>query len=328
MKDIIKTRKKTLAILFGAVILFAFSCLYSTHPRPVETEDRDAGLFRIWAHSDIQPVNESEFFHYETAVLDVAQNLPGLNAAIVAGDIVYAQKDADRYYRWFLETRKNAGIPYWFEIAGNHEARDLGAYLRAIGKPLHYAVSMGNMLIILMSDEKRTPQTEISQATFLWWRDLVMRNQDKIILTVSHAAPAKSGLPASMFPTMRLASSKRFEEVMKRYYVDLWISGHNHIASSISPKFSRPVAFPRTLFVEVASIHLTALSGIESYVLEFQEGSRECRVLTRDHQSRRFVASRSVNHTLRTGFRRGTGEPLILFPSGEKKAYFLTAVKG
>jgi len=44
MKDIIKTRKKTLAILFGAVILFAFSCLYSTHPRPVETEDRDAGL--------------------------------------------------------------------------------------------------------------------------------------------------------------------------------------------------------------------------------------------------------------------------------------------
>lgn len=314
-------KNKTIRIpvlMLGAAVISFFSMVCAVSPRTGNERDAEAGLYRIWAHSDIQPVDESEFFHYETAVDDVAQNLPGLNMAIVAGDIVYAKKDAARFYEWFLETRKKAGIPYWFEIAGNHEARDLGAYLEAIGKPLHYAVILGNMLIILMSDEKRTPQTEISHATFRWWQDLVMKNQDKILITVSHAASAGSGLPASMFPSMRIAASWRFEEVMKRYPVDLWISGHNHISSSISAKFSRPRAFPRTLFVEVGSIHLTALSGIESYVLEFREGSDECRVLTRDHQSRRFVPRRHVNHRLRSTFERGGGEPVIILPDGEK----------
>jgi len=313
-----KPPMRALITVLGAAMIAVFSTVCAVSPRTGNERDAEEGLFRIWAHSDIQPVDESEFFHYETAVDDVARNLPGLNMAIVAGDIVYAKKDASRFYEWFLETRKKAGIPYWFEIAGNHEARDLGAYLEAVGRPLHYAVTVGNMLIILMSDEKRTPQTEISHSTFRWWWDLVMENQDKILVTVSHAAPAGSGLPASMFPTMRIAASARFEEVMKRYPVDLWISGHNHVASSVSAKFSRPRAFPRTLFVEVASIHLTALSGIESYVLEFREGSEECRVLTRDHQSRRFVPRRYVNHTLRAHFSRGSGEPLIILPDGEK----------
>jgi len=276
--------------------------------------EKPRDVFRIWAHSDIQPVDEKEFFHYETAIDDIALSLPGIDLALVAGDIVYAKKDAARFYRWFLDTRERAGIPHWFEIAGNHEARDLDAYLRNIRKPLHYAVAVDNILVILMSDEKRTPQSEISQTTFEWWKGLVIANRDRILITVTHACLAGSGLGSSRFPTMRMASSKRFEDVLEKYPVDLWISGHNHITSSIMSKLSLPRAYPRTLFVEVASIHLTALSGIESCVFEFRDGSGTCIVLQRDHQSGRFAPASGVSHELRVPYRRGNGVPEILLP--------------
>ncbi|HSV98172.1 MAG TPA: metallophosphoesterase [Spirochaetota bacterium] len=311
-----KFRKRpisTVVVSLAAALCLAGAACHASAKRESNWE-KSPEVFRIWAHSDIQPLDEGEFFHYETAVDDIARNLPGIDLALVAGDIVYAKKDADRFYRWFLDSRKKAGIPLWFEIAGNHEARDLETYQRNIGKPLHYAVTIDNVLIILMSDEKRTPQSEISQTTFEWWKGLVATNQDKIIITVTHACLAGSGLPSSLFPTMRLASSKRFERVLKEYPVDLWISGHNHMASSIISKFSRPRAFPRTLFVEVASIHLTAVSGIESYIFEFRDGSVDCRVLTRDHQSARFVSPGGVGHKLRVPYRRGSGEPEIKPP--------------
>ncbi|MCU0845896.1 MAG: metallophosphoesterase [Spirochaetes bacterium] len=305
--------KKIVVMAFAAVLCLAVAACHSSATRE-HGAVRSSDVFRIWAHSDIQPKNEQEFFHYETAIEDIARKLPGIDMALVAGDIVFAKKDADRYYRWFLAAREKAGIPLWFEIAGNHDARDLGAYRRNIGKPLHYAVSIDNLLIILMSDERRTPQSEISQTTFEWWRGLVSTNRDKIIITVTHACLAGSGLASSHFPTMRLASSGRFEKVLKEFPVDLWISGHNHMTSSIISKFSRPRSFPRTLFVEVASIHLTALSGIESYIFEFVNGSADCRVLTRDHQSARFVPPGMVEHTLRIPYRRGSGVPEIQLP--------------
>ncbi len=299
--------------LAGVLFLVAAAC---HTPAKLQTDTGKPGdVLRIWAHSDIQPVDEKEFFHYETAIDDVVRNLPRIDLALIAGDIVYAKKDADRFYRWFLDTRAKARIPYWFEIAGNHEARDLGAYQRNIGKPLHYAVTVDNILIIMMSDEKRTPQSEISQATFEWWKGLVAANQDKILITVTHACLAGSGLASALFPTMRLASSGRFERALKEHPVDLWISGHNHLTSSIISKFSRPSAFPHTLFVEVASIHLTALSGIESYIFEFRDGSTDCLVLTRDHQSARFRPFREMTHRLRVPYRKGDGTPEILLPA-------------
>ncbi len=269
------------------------------------------GYLRIWAHSDIQPRSFPEKTHYETAVADIVKNVPDIYAAIVAGDLVHRKDDARAYYEWMAGLRRVSGIHWWYEIAGNHDQNDITNYLRYTGKPLHYAVSIGNMLIIFMSDEIRSAITEISDEAFNWWSDLVKNNQDKIIVTVTHGALNGSGILSTINPTMRIGHSKRFVEVLKKHPVDLWLSGHSHLPSFLSGKYSRPRGLG-TLFLDISSIHKSRFSPIESYILVFRNSSSRLNILSRDHESERYNASRSIESSLRTPFLWDGGEPRII----------------
>ncbi|HEY1406046.1 MAG TPA: metallophosphoesterase, partial [Spirochaetota bacterium] len=96
----------------------------------------------VWAFSDIQPRNIAERSFFEMGAKDVRENYPPIDIAIIAGDIVQVGS-VDRSsedYEWFFSVRKTVNVGSWFEVAGNHDARNMPNYLKNIGKPLHYAV--------------------------------------------------------------------------------------------------------------------------------------------------------------------------------------------
>ncbi len=266
---------------------------------------------RIWAHSDIQPRSLEEKSHYETAVADIAARVPGIRMAIVAGDLVHRREGASEYHRWLADLRRGSKIPFWFEIAGNHDQNDIAAYYKYTGKPLHYAIAVGNILIILMSDEIRSAVTDISDGAFEWWRGLVVENQARILVTVTHGALQGSGLPSTINPTMRIAGSHRFFEVLRTHPVDLWISGHSHLPSLFAGKIARPHGI-RTLFVDVSSIHKSRFSPIESSVLAIRTGSDRMNIMLRDHEAGRFIRSRSAVVRLRTRLEWDGADPKIV----------------
>ncbi|HSV96455.1 MAG TPA: metallophosphoesterase [Spirochaetota bacterium] len=266
---------------------------------------------RIWAHSDIQPRNPREKAQYEAAVADIVKNVPDIYASIVAGDLVHRKDDAPAYHEWLAGLRRDSGIPWWFEIAGNHDQNDIATYFRYTGKPLHYAVKIGNMLIILMSDEIRSAVTDISDEAFIWWRGLLRSNRHMIIVTVTHGALHGVGILSTINPTMRIGRSERFVEVLKKYPVDLWLSGHSHIPSILSGKYSKPPGLG-TLFIDVSSIHKSRFSPMESYVIVFKTDSDRLQILLRDHERGRFIRTRSLVHSARAPFIWEGGDPKII----------------
>ncbi len=295
-------RSRTLPLIMVAILLVSCG---STEPAQPAGSDAPSRTL-IWCHSDMQPENEHELEYYRTAVDDMVRSYPRVDIGLVPGDIVYAKKNAAFYYNAYHETRKKLKTSCWLEIAGNHEARHLEAFVKNIGKPLHYASRYGNILFILMSDEKRTPMQEISDEAFRWWKDLVIRNQDKIIITVTHACLKQSGLLSSAFPTMRIAKSDRFAEVLKDYHVDIWISGHSHLPTYFQGKVNRPFRYRDTLFLEVAAIRKDIISGIESWIILLEDGSRNIRVTARNHGRAKELWNMTFTHELRISYTKDT----------------------
>ena len=265
----------------------------------------------VWVHSDIQPEDVSERRHFETALLDVKNNLPGTFIAVAAGDMVHQSSRADTW-EWLLKVRGSAGIPHWYEIAGNHEARNFQAYSSYVRKPLYYSVTVGNLVMLMMSDEDRGPDTGISPLTFEWWKDRVVRNRDRIIVTVTHAALDGSGHPGTLFPSMVIRDSRRFEDVLKKYRVDLWLSGHTHQPYYLWGKNRVVRGMNGTLFVNVASIRRDFIfDPIESRMLYFETGSPFVLVRTRDHGKKKFVKGADIRHRLGRPFLWDGSPPLL-----------------
>ena len=299
-------------LLTAACLILCMLCVrcVSSDGTGRDEAGRDEYL-RIWAHSDIQPKTPLEKVHYETTMADIMHNVPTIYAAIVAGDLVHRKDDARSYHEWLAGLRHATGIPWWFEIAGNHDQNDIAMYLKYTGKPLHYAVTIGNVLIILMSDEIRSAVTDISDETFDWWSGLVRTHRHMIIVTVTHAALHGSGLLSTVNPTMRIGHSERFLEVLKKHPVDLWLSGHSHLPSVLSGKYSQPPGLG-TLFLDISSIHKSRFSPIESYIIVFRKSSDRFTILARDHEKQRYRRSRSLKSTLRMPFIWDGGEPRII----------------
>ncbi|MDR3237348.1 MAG: metallophosphoesterase [Spirochaetia bacterium] len=294
-------------ILFA--VFFAASC-GSVKLTTGEVSPRESVLI-IWAHSDIQPRSPEQKIHYETAIKDV-KNFPFVpDMAIVAGDLVH-RGDSQKYWDWMKELRAESTIPLWYEIAGNHDLNDAESYARNSGKPRHYAVRYGNILFIFLSDEVRSAVTEISDGAFEWWKDLVIKNSDSIIVTVTHAALKQSGLISTFNSTMCIEDSKRFWDVIRKHPVDLWISAHTHLPNFIAIKTSAPEDC-KTLFLDISSIHKTTGSPVESWMLIFKNGSNALRCLPRDHEGARFYRQ--------TAFTRELSHPFV---SGDRKAVMIS----
>jgi hypothetical protein len=240
---------------------------------------------RIWALSDIQPKKRKHRKEFERAIQDIYQNVPSIDLAIVAGDIL--QEVSEEGFDWYIRTINLSYIKEWYEIMGNHDLNpdDGKLYRKKIREDFHYAIQKGNILFIFMSDEVKSSATDISDVTFDWWRDLVVNNQDKIIVTVTHAPLEGSKIPFSTLSRRQITDSKRFTDVLKKYRVDIWLSAHLHVPEWFPNDINRVKKYNGTVFINVAGIRTEALGlkQSESRIITFVCGSDKVLVGSRNH---------------------------------------------
>jgi len=245
----------------------------------------------IWALADIQPTNRGHEEAFELAIIDMNDNVPNIDLAIVAGDIV--NETTEETFDWYVQTRNTSFIEEWYEIIGNHDLKtDRGKLFREkLREEVNYSILKDNILFIFMSDSERGKATEISDETFTWWKNLVINNQDKIIVVTTHAPLEDSGIPFSSFRDRQVINSERFTNVLKEYQVDLWLSGHLHLPHAIMNNIVEKDKFEGTIFVHISSIRpeLIGLKESESRVLTFACGSDQVLIRSRNHENGVFV---------------------------------------
>jgi predicted phosphodiesterase len=154
--------------------------------------------------------------------------------------------------------------------------------------PLHYSVAIGNIIIIALSDETSSPETNISDDAFNFWKELVVNNQDKIIITMTHGYLKQSGLFASFIDSRNIKDSERFSKVLQNYKVDLWICGHTHLPHSLTGSVKIADDLKGTLFVNVSAIRGSKFTSPESYLFFLKKDSDELIIKSRDHDQKKF----------------------------------------
>lgn len=284
---------KLLAFL---IFLFQTSCYigYSSGDEYTQASwDNSENTLRVWALADIQPTNKGHEEAFEIAVTDMNDNVSNLDMALVAGDIV--NETTEESFEWYVRTRNNSYIQEWYEIIGNHDLKtDMGKLFREkLRQEVNYSIVKGNILFVFMSDSERGKATEISDETFLWWKDLVVNNQDKIIVVTTHAPLEDSGIPFSSFTDRQVINSERFTDVLKDYNVDIWLSGHLHIPHAVMNNIVEKEKYEGTIFVHISSIRpeLLGLKQSESRVITFECGSDKVLIQSRNHEQNRFLSN-------------------------------------
>ncbi len=315
---------RALLPFIAAALFFGSSCRigYTSGKEMLEADWYDpVNTLTVWALADIQPKNEGHREAWEEAVEDMNRNVPGIDFAIVAGDIV--NDTEEETFDWYVNTRNGSYIEEWYEIIGNHDLKtDRGKLFREkLREETDYAVVKGNILFIFMSDSERGKSTEISDETFEWWKDLVVNNQDKIIVVVTHAPLKGSGISFSAWKGRNIIGSKRFRQVLKNYRVDLWLSGHLHIPTGILSTTSKKKSLGGTVFIHISSIRpeMAGMKEPESRVLTFVCGSDKVLVRVRNHKRHEFVTHLDEVFTLSKPYECEGVKPLV-GPSAPGKA--------
>lgn len=280
------------SLLVLGLVLFQPGCARFGSSELLQRYPAAATGYFIWAHSDIQPLSTQDRGYYEIAIADVQANFRNVPLAIVAGDLVQ-RRDSASVYRWILDLQSRTNIPRWLMIAGNHEWRDIGLYKEKIGTPLRYTATWGNVVFIMMSNEKPGRRTYISDDTFAWWKQQVVNNQDKILVTVTHASLERSGLLAAPLHRLQIIDSERFRDVLKQYHMDVWISGHSHFPGYLPRMHHRNRRLNNTLFVDLGAIRKDIMTLVESRLFHFEEGSDQVALYYRDHERERFTHRRT-----------------------------------
>ncbi len=257
----------------------------------------------VWAHSDVQPRFELEKKQYVRAVKDISELYNEINIAVFAGDIPQFKNIPD-IFAWFLSVRKGAPVKTWCEIAGNHDWRRIEHYKKMINPNLYYSHQEGNLLFLLMSNEKYGRRTWISDATYQWWKNMVALNQDKIIITVTHGTLENNGLPASLLERLTIDGSERFAKTLKTHHVDIWISGHSHFPGWLPHMHLRNEKLGGTIFIDLGAIRTDIFTTSESRIIIFKNGSSKAILRYRDHSNKVFFDGNGYILNLNKIFRK------------------------
>lgn len=282
---------KIICCLFHIIILSACSL-----DKPLNSEMNEVisgapqKSLEIWTLSDIQPKNDEQKEDFQNAIEDINKNIRDIDFAVVLGDIVNDAEEED--FDWYLSTKPSSYVKEWYEIAGNHDMKlNRGeGYKKKIRKDFYYSVLQGNILFIFMSNEARGKPTYISDETFNWWRNLVVNNQDKIIVVVTHAPLDGSGISFSSMSDRQVIDSERFTGVLKDYRADMWLSGHLHLPHSFTNNIVVKKEYHGTIFVNISSIRteLWGLKDSESRIITFACGSDKVFIRSRNHNKERY----------------------------------------
>jgi predicted phosphodiesterase len=267
--------------------------------------------FLIWMLSDIQPKTTLDRNVFEAAVADVNENIGSVDMGIMAGDLLKSRSHDDDF-NWLIQTRNKANVTNWYQIAGNHDVRSGPIFYKYFPQAKYYALTYGNLLFLFLSDQSMASRTDISDDTFLWWKDMVESNREKIIITVSHAQLKNSGLTGSIVPSRVIHNSKRFETVLKQEKVALWVSGHSHLPQVISGPSTANKNLGGTFFVNVGTIDDVSFLDSESRFFYFHDGSDVLWIRSRNHSKRLFNSGLDLKIPLGKPFSLGSGKPQVL----------------
>lgn len=288
MKIILKIKILKFVILICLILISCFRSIREEYFKGYAINPGD--FLTIWAHSDIQPRNEKEKEEYEIAAADIKKNFPYIDMAIFCGDIVQFSNFED-IFLWYKSVKQKTSISEWYEIAGNHDWKSINLYQKHIRKELNYSVQKGNILFIMMSNEGPGRQSFISDTTFNWWKSLVISNQNKIIITVTHGNLENSGLASSILDRLNINRSFRFIKILKEYKVDIWISGHSHFPGWMHNMHYVNADLQGVCFIDTGSIRKDFITPIESRLLYFKSGSNIAILQYRDHQNKRSLTN-------------------------------------
>jgi predicted MPP superfamily phosphohydrolase len=261
----------------------------------------------VWMLSDIHYKNEGYSGVFEAAIQDINENIGPVDMAVMAGDLLQSRSPASAFES-FLQARNRAKVSEWYEIAGNHDVRSGTLFYEYFKKPPYYAVETGNLLFLFLSDQSVSSRTDISDEAFFWWRNMVEGNRDRIIITVSHAQLAGSGLLGSSVSSRVIHRSSRFENVLNNENVALWISGHCHLPQRLSGTMSVRKNLGGTCFINVSSISNELLLDSESKIVYFQDGSDIVWIRSRNHTQKKFNTALDVPLLLKQPFKWGEGK--------------------
>jgi predicted MPP superfamily phosphohydrolase len=292
-------------------IIILFSC--NSSKNNFKKEDRKNSLI-IWAHSDIQARNISERKEYADAIKDVKKNIGLPDIGIIAGDLIQRHRDAENDFKWFFKLRKSIDIRYWYEISGNHDARSFANYFKYVKKPLYYTVVVGNLIIIFLSDEVDSSPSEISNAAFDWWKKWVTENQDKNIITITHASLKNSGLWFTGLERTIILNSKRFEDILSKFKVNLWLSGHTSVPLFMGYSSNYVKKFNNILFMNISSIRSDYLLNSSSRFIYVFKDKKMILIRRRDHKRKEFNDFEDIIVKLKHKFLYAA--PIMVIPEG------------
>jgi hypothetical protein len=298
------------------LILFFLAGCAGVHTSEYPADRQSVGkgrTFVVWMLSDIQPPTLADRQFFEQAIADVNDHVEQVDMGVIAGDLLKS-RSRDEDFAWFLATRNRSKVRHWYEIAGNHDVRSEPVFHRYFPQPSSYGVELGNILLLLLSDELPSSKTEISDKAFLWWRDMVVRNQDRIIITVTHGQLARSGLLGSSFASRQIEGSSRFEKVLQEARVAVWASGHNHLPQGLPGTVSIQEELGGTCFVNVSAIDTGLFMNSQSRFLIFEEGSNQLLIRSRNHSLGRFDERLDLILPLDNPFVWSGEEPLLMIP--------------
>lgn len=277
------------------------------------SSEGSARQLTLWMLSDIQPRNEVERSDFEQAVDDINNGVKQVDMAVIAGDILRSRSQRSAF-EWFAGARRKSKVKHWFEIAGNHDVRSGEIFRRFFPSPVYYGVEIGNVLLLLLSDESVSSSTAISDSAFDWWRKMVEKNRDRILLTVTHGHLRDSGLLGAAIASRRVEGSERFEGVLRTGRVALWVSGHTHLPQGMTGTISIRNDLGGTCFVNVSSIDSNSFMDSQSRLFIFKDGSDIVWIRSRNHTKRIFEPNLDYPIRLEKPFVWKGGQPRVLFP--------------
>lgn len=234
---------------------------------------------------------------FSEACEDMKANEIGIDRAFTLGDLTH-HGNAEQL-KSYLNVRSSSGIAKWHELAGNHEYeknRSITAYEKLIRSIQPYSVLEGNVLVIMLSDEKGGVEGNLSENTCVWLENELAKHRDKVTIVCSHQL-VKGTVVASEQKARHLHPAVRIQEIIARSKIDLWLCGHEHHTPYTPMHIVRR---DQTTYINVASMnHAYGTGSSQSAVMELLPGGRELIIRRRDHDKRQFLPGFEVKVPLR-----------------------------
>jgi len=244
---------------------------------------------RVWALADAHIGREIDGRDGDAwlamAIDDVRRRFPPVDYALFLGDMT-ARYEAEEF-RKYVRLRDGSGIRWWYEIAGNHDfhGTETGDYQRIIRAPLRYTMVDGNTAFIFFSAERGRAAGLLGEETAAWLADRLARHQGRNVVVCAHQAVHNTVARSDDFERY-LHPHEVVADLLSRYRVDLWLSGHTHSRPRL---VADAAVMDGTTHINVASVsHVYNTEASNSFLLEMTPGSRVMRARCREHDAGRW----------------------------------------